>query len=149
MSEHRSNIVWERGAHAFGYDSYSREHRVTMGTGLAFQASAGTDFRGDGALTNPEELFVAALSGCHMLTFLAICARKKIVVDHYEDDAVGHLERPTGAQMQVTRVTLRPKVKFESEPPSAEELRSLHEQAHKGCFIASSVKTVVTVEPTP
>ncbi len=147
MSEHTSNIVWERGDRAFGYETYSREHRVTMGTGLSFRASAGVDFRGDGALTNPEELYVAALSGCHMLTFLAICARKKIVVDRYEDDAVGHLERTPGAPMHVARVTLRPRVVFSANAPDAEALRELHAQAHHGCFIASSVKTVVTVEP--
>jgi organic hydroperoxide reductase OsmC/OhrA len=147
MSEHHSNIVWARGDHGFGYDEYSREHTVTMGTGLSFQASAGTDFRGDGARTNPEELFVAALSGCHMLTFLAVCARKKLTVDRYEDDAVGYLERVSGAPMHVTRVTLRPKVVFAGGPVDAAVLHELHEHAHRGCFIASSVKTVVTVEP--
>lgn len=146
MSEHHAKIEWERGEHAFGYETYSREHRVTMGTGLNFQASAGTEFRGDGALTNPEELLVAALSGCHMLTFLAICARKKIGVERYEDAAVGILERPAGAPMHVTRVTLRPRVTYSAEPPTRQEQEELHHQAHKGCFIASSVKTHVDVE---
>lgn len=147
MSEHRSNVVWERGDHAFTYEGYSREHRVKTGAGLAFQASAAVDFRGDPALTNPEELLVAALSSCHMLTFLAVCARKNIGVDRYEDDAVGYLERSAGAPMHVARVTLRPRVVFSTEAPDADALRALHDQAHKGCFIASSVKTVVTVEP--
>jgi organic hydroperoxide reductase OsmC/OhrA len=68
-------------------------------------------------------------------------------VDRYEDDAVGYLERAAGAPMHVTRVTLRPRVVFSAEPPDADALRDLHDQAHKGCFIANSVKTVVTVEP--
>lgn len=146
MSEHRAALVWERGDHTFGYETYSREHRVTMGTGLTFQASAATEFRGDGTLANPEELLVAALSSCHMLTFLAICARKKIGVERYEDAAVGLLERPAGAPMHVTRVTLRPRVTYSGEPPSREVQEDLHHQAHKGCFIASSVKTQVDVE---
>ncbi len=147
MSEHRSSLVWERGERAFEAETYAREHRVTTGAGMSFLASAAHEFHGDPALTNPEELFVAALSSCHMLTFLAICARKKIGVDRYEDAAVGMLERPEGAPMFVTRVTLRPRVVFSAEPPSPEALQALHDQAHRGCFIASSVKTVVTVEP--
>ncbi len=90
---------------------------------------------------------MGALSSCHMLTFLAICAKKGIAVDHYDDDAEGVLEKNEEGRLAVTRTTLRPKVTFgEGVRVDAEALRKLHESAHRGCFIAASVKTVVTVE---
>jgi organic hydroperoxide reductase OsmC/OhrA len=149
VSEHNAQIAWSRDGRGFGYEQYVREHTARMGGAEPIQLSAAAAFRGDPALANPEDLLVAALSSCHMLTFLAICARKNIIVDRYEDDATGWLERPPSAPMQVTRVTLRPRIVFAGGAPDAATLASLHEQAHHGCFIASSVKTVVTVEAQP
>lgn len=148
MSEHRARIEWSRNAEApFTYDTYTRDHRVSMETGLVFPASSAPDYKGNATLTNPEELLVAALSSCHMLTFLAVAAKKGFVIERYEDDASGVLERPAGAPTHITRCTLRPKVAFSGTAPDAATLTQLHEQAHRGCFIANSVKTAVTVEP--
>lgn len=93
---------------------------------------------------NPEEALVGALSACHMLTFLAIAARSRLTVESYEDDAVGVLEKNESGKLAVTRVTLRPRVVF-AEPVDAERLARLHHTAHENCFIAQSVKTVVTI----
>ncbi len=81
-----------------------------------------------------------------MLTFLAIAARKRLVVDHYRDAAVGFLEKNADGKLSVTRVVLRPNVTFGSRPPSPEGLERIHELAHQECFIANSVRTSVTVE---
>lgn len=81
-----------------------------------------------------------------MLTFLAICARKNIVVDDYQDDAVGYLEKNEKGKLAVTRVELRPKIAFSKDPPPPQELEKLHQQAHRGCFIASSVKTKIEIK---
>jgi len=145
MSEHRTSLLWSRGERPFTYEQYGRDHRVTYGTGTAHDVSAAPEYRGNAALPNPEELLVAALSSCHMLTFLAVAAKKKLVVERYEDDAVGTLARPEGGAMQVTEVILKPRVTFEGEAPDAATLASMHEQAHRGCFIANSVKTQVRV----
>lgn len=117
-----------------------------METGLSFSASSAPDYKGNAKLTNPEEMLVAALSSCHMLTFLAVCAKKGFVVARYEDDAVGTLAKPESGPTQVTTCVLKPRVEFEGNAPDAETLHKLHEQAHRGCFIANSVKTVVTFE---
>jgi organic hydroperoxide reductase OsmC/OhrA len=82
-----------------------------------------------------------------MLTFLALAARRGLVVDDYEDQAVGIMERNSEKKLAITRVTLRPKITWESEPPSKKELEELHKEAHKHCFIASSVTTKVEVLP--
>lgn len=146
MSTHTARIVWEGGDAPFGYEEYSRDHRIEWGTGTSAQASSAPEYKGNPALPNPEELLVGALSSCHMLTFLAICARKNLHVSRYVDDAAGVLEKGANGRVQVTRVTLRPKVEFVGEAPDREALDKLHAQAHRGCFIANSVSCeVVTV----
>lgn len=114
---------------------------------LWVHACAAHEYRGDRSKPNPEEQLVAALSACHMLTFLAISARKGLIVDRYEDEAEGVLEKNAEGRLAVTRVTLRPRIAFGGEKAvDAATLAELHEASHRGCFIASSVRTVVTVE---
>jgi organic hydroperoxide reductase OsmC/OhrA len=97
---------------------------------------------------DPEEAFVAALSSCHMLTFLAIAARKRLVVDGYEDDAEGVLAKDGEGRMAMTVITLRPRVVFSGEKmPAREDINQLHHKAHEACFIANSVRSEVRVEP--
>jgi organic hydroperoxide reductase OsmC/OhrA len=149
MSEHTATVAWKRTTPDFAYPSYVRDHDVTLGPAhTTLRASAAPEYRGDAALPNPEDLLVAALSSCHMLTFLAIAARKGYVVDAYDDDAVGHLEKGADGRVAVTRVVLRPRIAYggDKRPSDVAEL-ALHELAHRGCFIASSVKTEVRVEP--
>ena len=96
-------------------------------------------------MPNPEELLVAALSSCHMLTFLAIAARKRLVVNNYEDDAVGVMTKNEQGKLWVSSVVLHPRVAF-AEPVNPSQLAGIHEQAHHECFIANSVRTEVRVE---
>jgi len=148
MSEHRTQVHWARGQAPFTYETYDRTHRWRFNGGRELDASAAPEFRGRADLPNPEEALVAALSSCHMLTFLALAARRRLVVDAYEDDAVGHMEKNADGKLAITRVELRPRVTFSGEKqPTAEELGRLHEAAHRECFIANSVKTEVSVVP--
>ncbi len=148
MSEHRAAIRWERESEDFSYEAYNRGHRWAFDGGIEVPASAAPDYRGDPARVDPEEAFVAALSSCHMLTFLAIAARKRLVVDRYADDAVGSMEKNDEGRLAITRVRLRPAVTFaEGTTVSEEALARMHAQAHEHCFIANSVRTRITVEP--
>lgn len=147
MSEHHTRLHWARETSDFAYESYDRTHTLTFGGGSSIKGSSAAQYRGNPAYMNPEEALIGALSSCHMLTFLAICARKKIVVDAYDDDAIGFLEKNGEGRLAVTRVVLRPHVKYAGTPPTAEVEAEIHHQSHLGCFIANSVKTDVTVEP--
>jgi organic hydroperoxide reductase OsmC/OhrA len=150
MSEHEVRVEWRRGAVEFTYESYDRTHSWTFGGGVRIEASGAPEYRGRRELPNPEEALVAALSSCHMLTFLAIAARRRLVVERYDDEAVGHLEKNPQGRLAITRVTLRPRVAFGGEKaPGGEELSRLHHLAHEQCFIANSVTTEVSVEPRP
>lgn len=147
MSEYRVTVSWERATTDFKYEDYNREHIWSFDAGIQVPASAAPAFRGRPDRVDPEEAFVASLSSCHMLTFLAIASRKRFVVDSYKDDAVGFLEKNSEGKLAVTRVVLHPQVRFSGpEAPSTDELTKLHEHAHRECFIASSVLTTVTVE---
>jgi len=148
MSEHRATLRWKRSSETFTYEAYNRSHSWSFDAGIDVRASASPTYRGDADAVDPEEAFVAAVASCHMLTFLAIAARKRLVVDAYEDDAVGHMEKNEHGKLAVTRITLRPRIRFaEGAAPSAEQLATMHDQSHHECFIANSVKTAITVEP--
>ena len=149
MSEHFAQLRWKRSSSDFTYQTYNRAHEVLFKDGaIVLPSSSAPEFRGDADRADPEEAFVASLSGCHMLTFLAICAKKRLTPDSYEDEASGSLEKRGDGRMWVARVTLRPRVRFSPGTNiDASELLKLHHQAHEDCFIANSVRTDVRVEP--
>jgi organic hydroperoxide reductase OsmC/OhrA len=147
MSEHRANILWRRTTPDFSYETYDRAHEWRFDGGVTVPASASPQFRGRPERVDPEEAFVAALSSCHMLTFLAIAARKRLTVDAYEDDAVGFMEKNELGRLAITRVILRPRIGWApGTNVSAAELERMHHQSHLECFIANSVKTDISVE---
>ncbi|MCC4855914.1 OsmC family protein [Vibrio lentus] len=152
MSEYSAVIRWARGDdEAFSDNQYSRGHTWEFDGGVTVPASSSPHvvplpFSVE-ANVDPEEAFIAALSSCHMLTFLGIAAKQKYVIDSYVDDAVGVLEEDESGRSSVTRVTLRPDIVFlGSKIPTAKQLDKLHHLAHKNCFIANSVKTEIVVE---
>lgn len=148
MSEHTVTLDWQRESTDFGYQTYNRDHDWKFDGGATVRASAAPAYLGNPQCVDPEEAFVASLSSCHMLTFLAVASRKRMVVDSYHDQAVGWLEKDASGGLAITRVTLRPLVRFSGDrSPSPEELAQMHDQAHHACFIANSVKTEVRVEP--
>ena len=150
--EYRATISWRRQeSEDFAKGRYSRAHewRFDGGTILAASASPSVvpaPFSREDAV-DPEEAFVASLSSCHMLTFIDIARRAGIVVDSYEDEAVGTMERIAPGKMSITLVTLRPRIAFQGATPDPGKLDELHHQAHEACFTANSVKTEIVIEP--
>jgi organic hydroperoxide reductase OsmC/OhrA len=149
MSEHHASLHWKRISADFTYDTYNRAHEVTFKDGaIVLPSSSAPAFKGDADRVDPEEAFVSSLSSCHMLTFLAICARKRLTVESYDDDAVGFLEKGASGKLQIRRVTLRPRVRFgEGGQVDSAALADIHHQSHLECFIANSVTTEISVEP--
>ncbi|MDQ8201517.1 OsmC family protein [Pelagicoccus sp. SDUM812003] len=141
MSEHIATLTWERGDAAFDYKTYSRNHTWDFGHSLTVTASAAPAFLGDESKIDPEQAFVASLSSCHMLTFLAIASMRGITVERYVDRAVGHLEKNESRKPVITRVDLYPEITFaDGQTPDAAALEKLHHLAHAECFLANSVK---------
>jgi len=153
MSEYSAEVVWERDpSQDFLGNRYSRRHLLRFDGGIEVPGSSAPSSvplpMSDASAVDPEEAFVASLSSCHMLWFLAIAAKRRFVVDRYVDAAVGVMTRNDQGKLALTRVTLRPAVTFSGEHrPNREELDQLHHKAHEECYIANSVKTEVVCEP--
>lgn len=128
-----------------GYREYVRDHDVVVEGKPVLEGSADPAFRGTPERWNPEDLLVASLSECHMLTFLSLCARAGIVVTDYVDAASGVMQED-GNSGRFTEVVLRPEVTV-ADPAMVERAEALHEQAHATCFIANSVNFPVRYEP--
>lgn len=146
MSEHRVTLKWQRGGAKFTYQKYPRDHIWSFDGGHTMAGTAAPGYLGNPAHVDPEEAFVASIASCHMLTFLAIACRQKFLLDSYEDEAVGHMEKNAEGRLAITRVELRPNITWSGDrKPTPEELAKVHHAAHENCFIANSVKTIVTV----
>lgn len=146
MSEHTASIRWSNDGPGMAYETYPRDHAWDFEGGPSVPASAAAGYGGGAGRVDPEEALVAAAAACHMLTFLAIAAKKKLVVARYADDAVGHLEKDAEGRLAVTRIELRPTVRFvPGTSVAAEELGRLHDSAHRNCFIANSIRAEVSV----
>jgi len=147
MSEHRARINWIKSTPSFDLKEYNREHTWTFKNGAVVHASSAPKYRGSLECVDPEEALVASLSSCHMLTFLAVCSRRGIVIEKYDDEAVGHLEPNERKKLAITRVELHPRIVFApGQQPTPDVLAELHEHAHDECFIANSVTTKITIE---
>ncbi|MGH6901127.1 MAG: OsmC family protein [Geminicoccaceae bacterium] len=142
-----AKVVWTGAAQGSTRDhaSYSREYQIEMAGKPTLTGSAAPNFRGDPARHNPEDLLVAALSACHLLSYLYLCAGAGIEVVAYEDQASGRMAIKD-RKMRFVEVTLAPKVTIAAG--DLEKAKALHEQAHEACFIANSVNFPVLHAPT-
>ena len=148
MSEHKATITWKRETPDFNYDTYDRTYTVKFPGGSTLKGSSAPEYLGKAEFANPEEVLAAALSGCHMLTFLAVACKSRLTVDSYQDEAVAILDKNAAGKLAVTEIHLRPRVKFSGETPAPEKLKELHEKAHRNCFIANSLACKMSIEPS-
>ena len=155
VHRYRTRLEWA-GTTGVGYDHYDRSHRlwavtdsgpVASGSPGGLQLSGDPAFGGDGGRLNPEQLLLAAASSCHLLSFLAIAARRRLDVVAYTDDASGSMaeaDRP----VRINRITLRPHVTFRSlgaREVTPDEVDRLHARAHRECYVASTITSEVLV----
>ena len=140
------NWTGNTGTGTSGYRNYERSHEITATDKPAIPGSADPTFRGDRTRWNPEELLLAALSACHQLAYLHLCADAGIAVLRYTDHAEGTMELTPDGAGHFTEVTLHPQV---TVAPGADlaKARDLHHAAHALCFIANSVNFPVHNQP--
>jgi organic hydroperoxide reductase OsmC/OhrA len=146
MTEHGASMSWRREGEVFDYASFDRRHQIAFGDGrVALAGDAGRDYGGQSEAPDPEALFAASLAACHMLSFLAVAARMRIVVDAYADAPVAIVDEDADGRLAVTRVVLKPRVGFAAEV-APEKLAQLHALAHRNCFVARAVSCEVVIE---
>lgn len=146
MSELSIELNWERTSPALRPGEYSAAHTIRYNDRFELEADAAPDWGGDAANANPEQALAAALSSCHMMTFLALAAKAGWPVASYSDRAVAHLGKNPKGQMSVTRIDLHPLIRFDTgfavEPGKLEEM---NDRAHRYCFIANTLADSVEV----
>jgi len=152
MALHTAKVEWSREAEApdFAKGKYSRAHVISFDGGVSMPGSASPSVvrppLSVEAAADPEELLIASLSSCHMLTFLDLARRAGFVVDSYIDNAEGGLAKNESGRYAIGSVTLHPQITYTGAAPSAEQLADLHHKSHELCFIANSVNFPVSVE---
>ncbi len=152
MAEYKAQVHWERSGPDFAKGKYSREHTWAFDGGVKVPASPAPSSVpapwSNPACVDPEEAYVAALSSCHMLTFLFLASKEGWVVDSYHDDALGVMTKNEKGIPWVSAVTLHPRIIYGGpKTPTAEDEHRLHHLAHEQCYIANSVKTDLQVHP--
>lgn len=152
MHAYIARTSWQRGDQPFVDNRYSRAHVIRFDGGAEVPASSSPNVvrvpLSDPAGVDPEEMFVASLSSCHLLWFLSIAAKRGYRVDRYVDDAEGVMAKRPDGRWVMSVVTLRPAVAFSGDQvPTREEVEALHHCAHDECFIANSVRSEVRCEP--
>jgi organic hydroperoxide reductase OsmC/OhrA len=149
MKEHKyhSNLQWtgNTGKGTESYRGYERSHLISVEGKPIIEASSDPSFRGDKSKYNPEEMFIASLSSCHMLWFLHLCSEASVVVLEYKDAATATMKESDDGNGKFSEVVLHPYVKVKEEWMK-EKLNALHDKAHHFCFIANSVNFPVRHE---
>lgn len=128
------------------YKSYERAYTISIEGKPDLLGSSDPGFRGDSSRHNPEELFLASISGCHMLWYLHLCSSQRIVVNAYEDQATGTMVEERDGSGRFTEVILRPQVTV-AKMDMIETAESLHRRANEMCFIANSCNFPIKHEP--
>jgi len=142
-----TNIEWvgNRGTGTSGYKAYGRETVITASGKESIDGSSDRVFHGNPDRWNPEELLLAALAECHLLSYLHVAASNGVVVTDYSDAATGTMVQTADGGGHFTTVTLRPRVTISTG--DAELALALHHEASTKCFIAASVNFPVLHEP--
>jgi len=142
-------IKWtgNKGTGTSDYRSYERSHIIQTQNKVEITASSDPAFRGDKTKYNPEELLIASLSGCHMLSYLHLCVVAGVVVTEYTDEATGTMVETPDGRGHFTEVTLNPGVTVK-ESSMISKANELHKRANEVCFIANSVNFPVHHKPT-
>ena len=139
------DLNWKRSKD-FTYDHFNRNHTLMFSGQQFLNNSAAPEYLGNADMANPEELIASALASCHMLTFLAVASKSGYIVDTYNDQAVATLDKNEEGKLAITVIDLKPVIEFSGEKiPDEEQLKSLHEKAHRNCFIANSIKTKLNI----
>lgn len=145
---YQSTITWtgNNGTGTSHYTAYERSHSISIANKATVAASSDPAFRGDRTKHNPEELFLASISSCHMLWFLHLCSAEGIVVTKYKDQAFGTMEEAANGSGHFVSVTLHPVVTV-TKAEMISRANLLHAAANKMCFIANSLNFDVNHEP--
>ena len=139
-------LIWVLGDGELTYGKYDTNHKIKINDQILLNAGSAVDYGGSPNNLNPEQALAAAMSSCHMMTFLALAAKMKWPVIGYEDKTVAHLGKNSKGKMSVNKIELNPKITFQSNfSVSNDEMLKMQDRSHRYCFIANSLSEEVEV----
>ena len=139
-------LNWVLGNGELNYDKYSTDHKIKINDEILLNAGSAADYGGSPNNLNPEQALAAAISSCHMMTFLALAAKMKWPVITYEDKAVAYLGKNSKSNMSVNKIELNPKITFQNNfSVSDKEMAKMQDRSHRYCFIANSLSEEVEI----
>ena len=140
-------LNWTLGNGELSYGQYNTDHKIKINDEILLNAGSAAEYGGSPNNLNPEQALAAAISSCHMMTFLALAAKMKWPVITYEDKAVAYLGKNSKGNMSVNKIELNPKIIFQNNfSVSDEEMAKMQDRSHRYCFIANSLSEEVEVE---
>ena len=141
------NLRWKLDSGELSPGKYSNKHQIEFNDQIIINGDAAPDWKGNKQNSNPEQALAAALSSCHMMTFLALAAKLNWPVSEYRDNAIATLGKNSKGKMSVTSIVLNPKIVFSKEFSVDEnKMKEVQERAHRYCFIANSLSDEVKVK---
>lgn len=148
IHQYHTTIEWtgNTGSGTSAYTAYERSHVIRTDNKVDINASSDKHYRGDATKHNPEDLFLSALSSCHMLWYLHLCADNKIIVESYTDEASGTMETTADGSGRFTQVVLAPAIIIKNTDKT-DLAYQLHHKAHEMCFLANSVNFEIVIHP--
>tara|TARA_Y100000590_G_C15649208_1_gene988087 strand:+ start:384 stop:833 length:450 start_codon:yes stop_codon:yes gene_type:complete len=146
MSHHSIQLTWELGAKEFSPEQYNTDHNILYNSKTIIKGGSSPDYGGDVNNINPEQNLAAAMSSCHMMTFLAIAAKMKWPIVAYRDTAIAYLGKNSKGKISVNKIELNPKITFGNNfSISDEEMKKMKDRSHRYCFIANSLSEEVEI----
>lgn len=148
MAEYNIHLDWKRDKNDFDYKTYNRKHTVFFYGGPKLELNSAPGFHRNPQFHSPEELLIASLSSCFLLTFLSLACKQGFIINSYTDNATCTLALIEENKQAVTEINLRPVVSFSKETrPNKTVMKELFKKTHELCFVANSLKSEVTVSP--
>ena len=139
-------LNWALGNGELNYGKYTTDHKIKINDAILLNAGSATEYGGSPNNLNPEQALAAAISSCHMMTFLALAAKMKWPVITYEDKAVAYLGKNSKGNMSVNKIELNPKITFQNNfSVSDKEMAKMQDRSHRYCFIANSLSEEVEI----
>lgn len=146
MLMYNVHLDWKRGTEDFQYNSYNRKHTVFFNGGPKIEINSSANYMRNPQFHSPEELLIASLSSCMLLTFLACCCKEGYAPNSYFAQGYCHLDEKKHC---ISELILCPVISFdENSKPDSATLHKLFAKAHKDCFIANSLKVDVRINPS-
>ena len=146
MSDLSISLEWNLQEEELKADTFSKNHKIEINDNY-FNAGPAPEYGGRDNEINPEQSLAAAISSCHMMTFLTLAAKMRWPVKSYKDRAFAFLGKNSKGKMCVNKIELNPQISFDNDfYVSKEDMDKMQDRSHRYCFVANSLSNDVEIK---